>query len=129
MRFARRRDSRWGCPGRKRKSAAPALPRSAVDQPAIGCTARLHYGLREGRVAMDRARDLRVTALEQSGVDQLLDHLGRFRPDDVSAEQLAVAFLSDDLHQSRPVAITGSCPPGALTHLSHAPPVAPVSAL
>src|SRR5690606_4595566 len=38
-----------------------------------------------------------VAALERLRVDELLDHLGRLRADDVAAEQLAVLLVADDL--------------------------------
>src|SRR4051812_43456908 len=45
-----------------------------------------------------------VAALERLGVDELLDELGRARPDDVAADQLAVLRVADDL--DHPVAVT-----------------------
>ena len=56
-------------------------------------------------MAVDDARELGVTALQQLDVDQLLDQLGRLRADDVAAQQLAVALVADDLDQAAAVAV------------------------
>src|SRR4051812_12500426 len=78
---------------------------SAVDEPAIRRSCRFHDRLAQRRVAVDDARELRVAALEQLDVDELLDELRRLRADDVAAQQLAVALVADDLDQAAAVAV------------------------
>ena len=67
-RRARPRGTRAGSPGRSRSCEAwsAAVTRSAVDQPAVGGARGLHHALRQRRVAVDDARDLRVAALERA---------------------------------------------------------------
>src|SRR5881275_635932 len=56
-------------------------------------------------MAVDDPRHLRIATLEHARVDELLDQLGGAAPDDVAAEQLAVALLAHQLHGSRAVAV------------------------
>ena len=72
----------------------------AVDQPAVGGACGFHQRLGHRRVAVDDPRYLGVPALEQLGVDELLDQFGRFGADDVAAEQLAELLVADDLDQA-----------------------------
>src|SRR5437588_18262 len=96
----------------------PLPASSAVDQPAVGRATRLHHCLRERRMAVDDARDLRVAALEIAHIDELLDQLRRARADDVSAEELAVVGLADELHESRTVAVDRAATDRAVRHLA-----------
>src|SRR6476469_9103017 len=104
-----------GEPRSKKKAGVPSL---AVDEPAIGGPCGLHDGLAERRVAVAHAPDLGVAALEQLDVDELLDELGRLRPDDVAAQQLAVLLVAHDLDQAGAVAVDGAGADGAVLDLA-----------
>ena len=78
-----------------------------MDDPAGGGAGAFHDRLGERRVRVHRAGDLLEAALELLRDDQLGDHLGRARADDVRAEQLAVARVADDLHHALAVAVDG----------------------
>src|SRR4051812_49912012 len=84
---------------------ASGVPGLAVDEPAVGGARRFHDAFRQGRVAVDDARDLGVAALEELDVDELLDELGGAGADDVAAEHLAVLLVADDLDDAGAVAV------------------------
>ena len=69
-------------------------------------------------MAVDHPCELGVAALERADVDELLDQLGRPRPDDVRSEQLAVAALADDLDHARAVAVDGAAADRAVGDLA-----------
>ena len=100
-----------------------------MDEPAIRRARRLHDRLAQRRVAVDDARDLGIAALEQLGVDELLDELGRLRADDVAAEQLAVALVADDLDQAAAVAVDRAGADGAVLDLADGDVVAGLARL
>src|SRR3954466_13302761 len=122
---ARSAASRLGGEARSKKKAGA----SAVDEPAIRRPCRLHDRLAERRVAVDDARELRVAALQQLDVDELLDELRRLRADDVAAQQLAVALVADDLDQAAAVAVDRAGADGAVLDLADGDVVAGLARL
>src|SRR3954471_6342047 len=126
----------WVCSARSAATYAAGEARSkkkagasAVDEPAIRSPSRLHDRLAQRRVAVDDARELRVAALQQLDVDELLDELRRLRADDVAAQQLAVALIADDFVQAAAVAVDRAGPNGAVLDLADGDVVAGLARL
>ncbi len=79
---------------------------------------RLHHGLAQGRVRVDRAADLVDRGLEVDGETQLGDHLGGVAADDVRTEDLPVRFTTmsftkpseSPVASALPLAMNGNLP-------------------
>jgi hypothetical protein len=64
------------------------------------------------------ARDLRVAALERLRVDELLDQVDGLGADDVTADELAVLLVPDDLDDAGAVAVDRARADGAVLELA-----------
>src|SRR6185503_7843223 len=99
--------------------APPVVRRySSMDEPAIGCAGGFHDRLGQHRVPVDAPRDLEEATFERLRVHELLDQLGRARPDDVPAHHLAVLLVADDLDDAGAVAVHRAAADGAVLDLA-----------
>src|SRR6266513_150781 len=85
--------------------AAPSSRALRVDRPAVDGACAVQHRLRHRRVRVDDPLELGIAALERHHVDDLADHVAGDVAHDMSAQDLAVLRVADDLHQAGTVVV------------------------